>query len=264
MKKIIFIALALALAAHVFVFFGCTAASDKRAANVIGIIGAMDTEVVSLKSELKNPQSETVMGVEFVSGELEGRDVVIARCGIGKVQAALCATIMISNFKAARLINTGVGGALYSELITGDVVVSSSTCLHDVDHTATGEALGKLPDLDTVYFPADETLIELAVSAGENVLRNHSVYVGIIATGDQFIADSDKKDFIGEHFGAYVAEMEGGAIGEVCYLNKIPYVVIRAVSDSADESAGGDYPFSVEEAAQNSAAIVREMVKNLT
>ncbi|MDR2615601.1 MAG: 5'-methylthioadenosine/adenosylhomocysteine nucleosidase [Oscillospiraceae bacterium] len=231
--------------------------------NIVGIIGAMDAEIASLKNELENPRNKTVMGIEFVSGKLEGRDVVVAKCGMGKVQAAMCATIMINDFNAAKLINTGVGGAVYQKLLIGDVVVSSDTCLHDVDLTAIGEPLGKLPNLNTVNFPADKVLIGLAVSAGENVLREHNVHVGVIATGDQFIASKAKKDFIRDNFGAYAADMEGGAIGEVCHLNKIPYVVIRAVSDNADEAAGGDFMFSVDETAQSSAAIVREMLKNL-
>ncbi|MDR2090917.1 MAG: 5'-methylthioadenosine/adenosylhomocysteine nucleosidase [Clostridiales bacterium] len=263
MKKVTFAALILCAALIIGVTtLGC-AAAFKRQNTVVGIIGAMDIEVEGLKSALKNPRAKTVTGIEFVGGTIGGVNVVIAKCGIGKVQAAMCAAIMIGEFNAKKIINTGVAGAVYSELLIGDVVVSSDTCQYDIEHTATGEPLGKLPDIDTVYFPADKTLIRLAEDAGKSVLKNNKLYVGTIATGDRFVADKETKKFIRDNFGGYAAEMEGGAIGAVCYLNKIPYVVIRAVSDNADETAGGEYEFSAESAAQNSIAIVKEMLKNL-
>ena len=224
-----------------------------------GIIGAMRVEVDALKEKMENIACETVRGVEFCRGTLCGREVVVAQCGVGKVFAALCAQTMILRYGVDRIINTGVAGSLSPKLGVLDVAVATAVVQHDMDTSPIGDPVGLLSGINIVHIPADPTLGEaLAASAQACELKVQS---GTVATGDQFISTTEQKTRIRDTFGAIACEMEGGAIGHVCYVNGIPFAVLRAISDGGDEAAQMDYPTFARMAAANS---VRVLVNYLT
>ena len=223
---------------------------------MIGIIGAMQTEVEFLISNIDNAKCETVSGIDFYSGKLCGKEVVVARCGIGKVFAAMCAQTMIVKYGVERLINTGVGGAISNELNITDIAVSNFVVQHDMDTSALGDPVGLISGINVVDIAADEKMISELCSAAEK--KGARYLVGKIASGDLFVSGAEKKKYIEDTFGAIVCEMEGAAIGQVCYVNKIPFCVIRAVSDKADGSSSMDYMSFVAVAAKKNAEIVLE------
>ena len=202
---------------------------------MIGIIGAMQVEIERIKAQMTDITEETVSGIEFVCGRLGEVEVVAAVCGVGKVFAAVCAQTMILKYGVSAIINTGIGGTLSPELGILDVAVSSGVVEHDMDTSAVGDPVGMISGINIIELPADGTLCELAAKTAESMGVKHAV--GIIASGDQFVADRGRKDFIREYFHAIACEMEGAAIGHVCYINNVPFVVIRAISD--DVSGGG-------------------------
>lgn len=223
---------------------------------MIGIIGAMQSEVELLVASLEDAKSETVSGIEFFKGRLSGVDVVIAKCGIGKVFAAICAQTMIIKYRVSMLINTGVGGAISNELDICDVVVSDYVVQHDMDTSALGDPVGLISGINVVKIAADEKaavcIMKRAESLGIKCVR------GTVASGDQFVCDVDKKNYIESVFGASVCEMEGAAIGQVCYVNNVPFCVMRAISDKADGSSSMDYMTFVSIAAKKNAALLIE------
>ena len=223
---------------------------------MIGIIGAMQTEVELLISEIKDAKCESISGIDFYSGKLCGKDVVVARCGIGKVFAAMCAQTMIVKYGVERLINTGVGGAISNELNITDIAISNFVVQHDMDTSALGDPVGLISGINVVDIAADEDMISELCSAAEK--RGARYLVGKIASGDLFVSGGEKKKYIEDTFGAIVCEMEGAAIGQVCYVNKVPFCVIRAVSDKADGSSSMDYMSFVGVAAKKNAEIVLE------
>ena len=226
---------------------------------MIGIIGAMQSEVELLISKIESPKTKTVSGISFVCGKLCGKDVVVAKCGIGKVFAALCAQTMILEFGVDLLINTGVAGAISNELDIGDVAVSDYVVQHDMDTTAIGDPIGLISGINVVKIAADREISQaLCCAAGKCGAR---YFVGTVASGDTFISSRERKDKIGATFDAVVCEMEGAAIGQVCYVNKIPFCVIRAVSDKADGSSSMDYMTFVGFAAEKNANIVLEYLR---
>lgn len=226
--------------------------------NKIGVIGAMSVEIRSLAAALTNPKTETVSGITFYEGELCAQPVVLAVCGVGKVFAALCAQTMILRYGVDAVINTGVAGTLTDELSIGDVAVSSDVVQHDMDTSPLGDPLGLISGLNVVHMEADGTLADFVEHAieetGGKSLR------GTIATGDVFVADAEKKAYLRDTFGAIACEMEGGAIGHVCTVNRVPFVVIRAISDGGNEDSPMDYPTFVQMAADRSAAVVRSVM----
>ena len=228
---------------------------------MIGIIGAMDIEVDILKEEMDVAERETVSGVEFVSGTLCGRSVVVAKCGIGKVFAALCTEAMIIKYKPDLVINTGVAGSLSKNLGTMDVAIAKAVVQHDYDTSPIGDPKGLVSGLDSIDIPADVPL-SLAVEGIIKGMGIHCEY-GVIASGDQFICSADKKNEIISDFSAIACEMEGASIGHVCHVNKVPFTVIRAISDSADGSSDMDYPVFAEKAAKLSANIVKSFIMSL-
>lgn len=228
----------------------------------IGIIGAMDEEVSILLELMDIKQTVNKASLEFNRGILEGKDVVLVKCGIGKVNAALCAQILISEFGVDAVVNTGVAGALNEELDVNDIVISTDAVEHDFDAKAYGYPQGTIPRMDTSVFKADDRLIEAAYNSSKDSIKNN-VFKGRIATGDVFIASRELKDSIIKEFGAYCGEMEGGAIAHVCHTNNTPFVVIRAMSDKADDSANVTYEEFVIDAAHNSKEIVLNMLKSL-
>ncbi|MDO4797139.1 MAG: 5'-methylthioadenosine/adenosylhomocysteine nucleosidase [Coriobacteriales bacterium] len=229
----------------------------------VGIIGAMDIEVTQLCEALEGVQEEHCLGMTFYTGTLDGVDVVAVQCGVGKVNAALCAGVLVTIFDVTHVINTGVAGALDARIDIGDIVVSTDAVQHDMDCTPLGYAAGRIPLMDNSVFCADEDLSLEAVYAVRKVAPTVSVYQGRIASGDQFVASAEQKERIVSQFGAMCGEMEGAAIAHACHLAKVPFVIIRSISDKADGAATMDYPTLKIEAAARSAAVVEYMVGHL-
>lgn len=208
---------------------------------VLGIIGAMAQEVEQLKKEMKQPRVDTVAGMSFYKGEIEGRETVVVRSGIGKVNAGICVQILADRYGVDGIVNTGIAGSLRSEINIGDLVLSTDAVQHDMDATGFSYPLGQIPQMDVFSFEADRRLRETARRCCETVNPEIRVYEGRILTGDQFIADKEKKDWLIRNFGGFCAEMEGAAVAQAAYLNGLPFLIVRAISDKADDSAGMDY-----------------------
>ena len=221
---------------------------------MIGIIAAMNVEMESLRSHIENPVTETVGGVTYVSGRLEGQEVVTAVCGVGKVFAALCAQAMILRYRPECIINTGVAGTLTDRLSVGDIAVSTGVVQHDMDTSPIGDPLGLISGINKVVLPADEALAK-KLTACASVLGIKTL-PGIVASGDQFVASAARKAFIVGQFDAIACEMEGAAVGQACYVNGVPFCVLRAISDSADGSSHMDYPAFTRLAAEQSVRLL--------
>ena len=221
---------------------------------MIGIIAAMNVEMDGLRAHMENPVSETVSGVEFVRGTIEGREVVTAVCGIGKVFAALCAQTMILRYAPEAVINTGVAGTLTDELSIGNLAVSACVVQHDMDTSAIGDPVGLISGINMVEIPADRALSDRLCAAAQTV--GVKTLTGCIASGDQFVASPGRKTFIADTFSAIACEMEGAAVGQVCYVNHVPFCVLRAISDSADGSSHMDYPVFAQMAAEQSVRLL--------
>lgn len=226
---------------------------------MIGILGAMDIEVDGLKVLATDVTEEIVSGKTFILGKIHGRDVVIAKCGIGKVNAALGAEAMILKYSPELVINTGVAGSLTRDLSIGDIVIADNVCQHDFDTSPLGDPIGLIPEVNLIKIPADND----AVCKLEGVISKLGLksLTGTVASGDAFIASSEKKDFIVSTFNALACEMEGASIGQVCAVNGVPFAVLRALSDSADEGSCSDYPAFCKVAAENSINVISEFIK---
>ena len=236
--------------------------TNQLSSKTIGIIGAMDEEVEILKSLLTITETVTEAGMTFYKGLLHNKEVVLARSGIGKVNAAVCAQLMITLFKIDYLINSGVAGTLHAAINQGDIVISTDAVQHDVDTTVFGDPLGAIPRLGVTFFEADKDLILLAEKAAKNLnFEGVSLFKGRIASGDQFVAGGELKERIQSHFAPSAVEMEGASIAHVAYLNQVPYVIIRAISDKADGSADMSYEEFLPLAAKHASALMEEMVK---
>lgn len=229
----------------------------------IGIIGAMDIETERLKNQMDVLGVREIAGMSYFSGTLEGQSVVVVTCGVGKVNAAACTQILLSEFKVDAIINTGVSGAIHSSLNVGDVVISTDCLEHDFDCTGFGYAYGVIPRMDNSVFQADEQLVQAAYEACAASDLNVNYVKGRIVSGDQFVSSAERKQFIEENFSAYTTEMEGAAIAHVCHLSKLPFVIIRAMSDKADGSAHVNFDEFALKAAENSNRIVTAMLKRL-
>lgn len=223
---------------------------------MIGIIGAMAIETDAIIAQLQSPETETVSGVRFVKGEWCGKEVVVATSGVGKVFAALTAEAMILKYQPDCIINTGVAGALAPELHLLNVVIGVDVVQHDMDTTPVGDPRGLLSGINKIELPADEELQtrfeKAAAELGIPTLR------GRVASGDQFIADDEKRSDIRDTFGAACCEMEGASIGQVCYVNGVPFAVLRAISDGAADDAKMDYPAFAAKAAEQSIKILKK------
>ncbi|MGL5796989.1 MAG: 5'-methylthioadenosine/adenosylhomocysteine nucleosidase [Cetobacterium sp.] len=229
----------------------------------IAIIGAMDSEIKILLSVMKDVKKEEKASVIFYEGKLENKDVVVFKSGIGKVNAAMSTTIAMEEFDVNKIIFTGVAGAINSNLNITDVVISDYLVQHDYDTTVFGSKKGAVPGSVDSKFSADKELIKIAKTSAEKVLGKKKVHVGTIATGDQFIADKKTVQALEADFGAMAVEMEGAAVAHVANLYKAPVVVIRSMSDKADGSAHMNYNDFVNIAADNSAKIVIDMLKQM-
>ena len=225
-----------------------------------GIIGAMDEEVASLRKDLTEQRVQMIAGMEFFEGKLDGREVIVVKCGVGKVNAAACTQILIDVFHADRIINTGVAGSLDAAIDIGDIVVSTDAVHHDMNATALGFAPGEIPESGMQTFPADEDMRKSAVRAVKEAAPGIHVFEGRVCSGDQFIASGVQKQTIIDTFGGMRCEMEGAAIAQVCTLNETPFVIIRAISDKADDSEEMSYNTFMEIAAERCATITRYMV----
>ncbi len=227
----------------------------------IGIIGAMESEVRSLISMLEAPSTKQISGVTFHYGSLLGKNTVIARCGVGKVFAAICTQTMILEFSPSLIVNTGVGGALASGISIGDVVIADRLCQHDMDTSAVGDPKGLVSGINKIYFDSDEKTVDLLSSAASAL--GIKTVVGTVASGDKFISSMEDKLRIRDDFGACCCEMEGAAVAHTCYVNNTRFAVIRAISDSADGEATMDYPTFLPIAAANSAKMTIELIKSV-
>ena len=228
----------------------------------LGIIGAMDVEVATLKEKMEGLQAAQIAGMEFCSGRLEGLDVVVVQCGVGKVNAAMCTQILCSVYGVTHLVNTGIAGSLCAELDIADLVVSTDAMYHDMDVNVFGYPIGQVPGMDVVAFPADEKLSACAFAAAEMVNPGHTK-IGRIATGDQFVAEKPLKNQIISRTQGLCTEMEGAAIAHAAYRNGIPFVILRAISDKADDSAQMDYPTFERIAAHRCAEVTRSLARQL-
>lgn len=227
---------------------------------VVGIIGAMDEEIEILLKNITSVKVHKKAKMAFNVGNLWGKDVVVVKSGIGKVNAAVCTQILIDDFKVDRVINVGVAGGIEKDIFPGDVVIGDSLVQHDMDTTAFGDELGQIPRLDTFDFKCDSELVGLAKEAC-NKTTEHSSFVGRIASGDQFIASLEKIQWLSEKFSAVACEMEGASIAQVCYLNSIPFVVLRSISDNANNDAHIDYDKFIPIAVNNSTNILKTMLQ---
>lgn len=229
----------------------------------IGIIGAMDPEVVSLKEAANISKTTAIAGMEFCEGTLGGKPVVIVKCGMGKVNAGICAQTLIHDFGCTRIINTGVAGSLDNQIDIGDIVVSEDAVQHDFDVEVIGFARGEIPYTGLYAFPADEALRAAAVEAVHASAPEIDVFEGRVCSGDQFIYRKEQKETILSNFGGLCCEMEGAAIAQACYLNDTPFVVIRAISDKPDETEIVEYQTFEAEAAARCAGIVQYMIEHM-
>lgn len=230
----------------------------------LGIIGAMRVEVETLKNKLEGLLVTERAGMTFYEGKLEQLDVVVVECGVGKVNAAMCAQVLCACFGVTHIVNTGVAGSLCAELDIGDFVISTDAVYHDFDcHILNSNyVVGQVPGLSVRKFPADENLVQLAMAAAEQVYSGHTKF-GTVASGDQFVCQKEKKQQIIADTDALCTEMEGAAIAHTAWRNGVPFVVIRAISDKADDSAQMDYPTFEAIAAERCAAVTQAMARKL-
>ena len=228
---------------------------------MIGIIGAMQTETDALVAMLTEKTTETISGREYHKGKLFGVETVICTCGIGKVFAAICAEAMILRYSPDILINTGVAGTLSENIGILDLAISDAVVQHDMDTSPLGDPVGLLSGINIVKLPASERLVAAVSAAADKMGINYER--GVIASGDQFICDANKKSYIKSNFNAIACEMEGGSIGHVCYVNGVEFVVIRSISDNASGEANMEYPEMVKRAAAQSEALVIEALSRL-
>ena len=229
----------------------------------IGIIGAMEVEVETLKSKMNIKNTVKKASMEFFEGTIGNTEVVVVRSGIAKVNAGICVQILVDIFGVTHVINSGVAGSLDARINIGDIVLSTDACYHDVDATVFGYKKGEVPQLGTAAFTADAELREKAKTAIKAAAPDLGVFEGRVCSGDQFISSGEVKDAIKRDFDGMCTEMEGAAIAQGCYLNNVPFLIIRAISDKADDSAEMDYPTFERKAAEHSAKLVEDLVKNL-
>ena len=229
----------------------------------IGIIGAMEVEVAILKEKMEDVRIIKKASMDFYEGILAGKQVVVVRSGIGKVNAGICAQILADVFSVDAIINTGIAGSLNKNINIGDIVLSTDVVQHDMDATGFGYRKGQIPQMPVFFFNADDNLRRLAAEVCKEVNPDIQVFEGRIASGDQFVCDQDVKNRIVSEFSAYATEMEGAAIGQAAYLNEIPFLVVRAISDKADGSAQMDYSEFEKAAVDHSVRLTLNMLARI-
>lgn len=230
---------------------------------MLGIIGAMDEEVAKIKEHMEQVEERTIASMDFLKGTVKNHPVVVVRSGIGKVNAAICTQILADVYGVDAVINTGIAGSLNADINIGDIVLSTDALEHDMDAVAFGYPVGQIPRMDTLSFTADEKLRKIAKETCERVNPDVSVFEGRVVSGDQFISDKAKKEWLVENFAGYCTEMEGAAIAHAAYLNGIPFLIIRAISDKADDSASVDYPTFEAKAIEHSVKLLLALCEAL-
>lgn len=225
-----------------------------------GIIGAMDLEVNALKDKMDKAVITTISSVDFYSGKINGVETVVATAGVGKVNAAICAQTMILTFKPDIIINIGVAGGLSGEFEIGDIAVATAVVEHDMDTSPLGDPVGFISGMNKVYMDCDKELSDVLLEVA-NQIGEIKAIKGVIASGDQFISEDTARNRIKSNFNAITAEMEGASIGHVCTVNNVPFAVLRAISDGANDGATMDYPTFAKSAAKNSVRIMLNVLE---
>lgn len=258
MKKILSLAIVAILSLGIL--SGC-AKEASTSEKVLGVIGAMEEEVEILKDKMEIEETVKVAGMEFYKGTLEDKNIVLVRSGIGKVNMAACTQILVDKFKVSALVNSGVAGTMDKDLDQGDIVISTEAVQHDFDTTVFGDPLGQISRLGVTFFEADKDMISKAKEAAKNV-KGINIKEGRIASGDQFVAGGEVAKKIVDNFGEVEAvEMEGASMAQVAYLNEVPYVILRSISDKADGSAELSYEEFLPIAAKNASSLLEEFIK---
>lgn len=227
--------------------------------NTVGVIAAMQIEIDALKKRLENSETVTYSGIDYVCGTLHGKRIIAAKCGIGKVFAAVCAQTMILKFAPDCIINTGVAGALNPQLHIADIVIGEKTVQHDMDTSAIGDPVGLVSGINVIFFESDKYIVE-TISRAANEL-NYAHIPGTIACGDRFVSDADTKAAIVSNFAADACDMESAAMAQACFINGIPFASIRAISDGADDGAKMDYPTFAALAADRGIALTDKFIE---
>jgi len=228
----------------------------------IGVIGAMEVEVELLIKDMKVERELEKASMKFYEGKIGDTNVVVVKCGIAKVNAAICVQILVDEFAVTHVLNTGIAGSLDAKINIGDLVISTDVCYHDVDARIFGYKMGEIPQMGRREFEADKWLREKAKEAISKANPDLGIFEGRVISGDQFIGGDVSKDRLDE-FDALCTEMEGAGIAQAAYLNHIPFVIIRAISDKADGSASVDYPTFEDKAAKDCAKLVEYMLAHL-
>lgn len=229
----------------------------------IGIIGAMEVEVEKLKKDMTVDSISTKAQMEFCEGTLNGMPVVVVRSGVCKVNAALCTQILVDTYKVDAVINTGIAGSLNAEINIGDIVISTDVVYHDVSAVEFGYPLGQIPQMKVFSFAADEPLARKAQEVCNRVNPEIRVFRGRVCSGDQFVSSTETKKKITENFHGFCAEMEGAGIAQAAYLNNVPFIIVRAISDKADNSAYLDYAVFEKQAVEHSVKLIEGLMQEL-
>ncbi len=229
---------------------------------VLGIIGAMSEELEILLNDMDIHDTQVKARMTFHKGTLSGKEIVAVVCGIGKVNSAVCAQILASEYNVTSIINVGVAGGISKDIYPGDVVVANNLVQYDMDTTAFGDPIGQIPRLDTFDFKCNDTLIEIAEKACSEA-SDFKTFTGRIVSGDMFVASVDKIQWLEKEFSAIACEMEGASIAQVCYLNNIPFVVVRSISDNANNGAHMDFEKFTPIGVKNSTFILKSMIEKL-
>ncbi len=229
---------------------------------MIGIICAMQIEADGILALAQNTREETINDLRFISGTLNGKEIVTVVCGVGKVNAAMCAVTLINRYAPELVINSGVAGALSPLVSIGDLVIATKTVEHDMNTTALGDKQGEIsfPDGKVTYFVCDKNASSLLAECARELPETKTAQ-GIIASGDIFVSDRRKRLLINDRFGAVACEMEGAAIGHVCHCCRVPYAVLRAISDDMDENKGVDFVRFCALAAEKTVAVIDAFTK---
>ncbi|MGV8906593.1 MAG: 5'-methylthioadenosine/adenosylhomocysteine nucleosidase [Acetobacterium sp.] len=227
---------------------------------MIGIIAAMENEVRDIKSVMEDSIKIIHGGMTFIKGKLYQKEVVVVKSGVGKVNAAICTQILIDLFKAKVIINVGVAGAVHPDLEVGDIVISKDSCQYDMDARAFGHPWGEIPNMDITFFKADKTLIELAEKAA--IKLNAAYRIGRVMTADLGVDSLELKEKLRAEFSGLCVEMEGAAIGQVAFVNQVPYLIIRSISDKADGNLKEDYKNNLEDSIKNGVAMVLNIIQD--
>lgn len=227
---------------------------------MIGIICAMALEANAITDTIENRKIKNISGVDFVSGTIGWRETVVAVCGVGKVFAAICAEAMILEYHPDVIINSGVAGSLCRSIKIGDIVIAESVVQHDMDTSPLGDPKGLISGINIINIPCDKAVAEYLKNCCDSLgIKN---FGGVIATGDVFMSNEENKKEVADRFNAKACEMEGASVGQVCYVNKVPFCVLRAISDNADDGAEITYETFAAESAKKTHAVIDKFIRN--